>query len=307
MAGELSKRIGEEGEELARSFLKKIGWIISEENIDIECAYAQDHSRKSGTERKFHGMDFIVAYDCPLVPQTRMNILISMKNSSLEETSNQTSTVKNDLKELDWAMTCYKHSTLRREINQDSTFDIVETGFLIKINKDQDSAESFLKNLTEKERIETSETNEIHYIENSRFDLIDVALKHITSTRRDGSLSYFYAQNPQSYAADIAKIEGSIVPSQHLDAAPLTYRYTEDGIKEFIVISPFDFTVSTLERLVGLAFGCSQDWQGKITIIFPSLTVDDKEKAKGCLRGIRSNPASNNINVESLELRSRLQ
>ena len=305
MAGELSKKIGEEGEELATEFISKLGWIISAENINLDCERPPEH-KKNNSERRTHGIDFIVAYECPLVPAMRRNILISMKNSHMEETKGQVTKVKDDLKELDWAMQCYKRSSLRADINSQSNATTIEDiGILIKINKDQDAAESFLRNLKGKERIDTSQNSELHFIENNRFDIVDVAINYLNFTRPKGQLTYFYPSTNCTYAADVAEVEGLLVPVQHLIASPLTYRYTEGELREFIVISPSEFSSGYLERLIGLAHGCSQGWAGKITVIFPSLTIPQKELAEKSLRGIKSKALAESVNVESLDIRSR--
>jgi len=305
MAGELSKKIGDLGEKLAEEFISKLGWEISESNVNIDCDSPSDH-KKSKTDRSTHGIDFIVAYDCPIVPSTRRNILISMKNSHMEETNGQATKVKDDLKELDWAMNCYKRSSLRNDINRDSEASIIEDeGILIKINKDKDASESFLNNLKSNERIHTSQENVLHFIENKRFDHVDLCLKFLASERNKGNYSYFYPSNTHTYAADIDVIEGSLIPIQHLIAAPLTFRYVENETKEFIVFSPSEFDTSTFDRLVGLAYGCSNGWASKVTIIFPDLTVDQHESANKSLRGIRSPQLKKSITLESLDIRSR--
>jgi len=113
MAGELSKKIGEDGEKLARQFLRAIKWNIVAENENIPSLKPEEFKKAtSQSPRKTHGIDFVVAYDCPLDPSTRRNILISMKNSEKEVTNNQSSLVNNDLKELDQTIQSYQCSVL---------------------------------------------------------------------------------------------------------------------------------------------------------------------------------------------------
>jgi len=76
-------------------------------------------------------------------------------------------------------------------------------------------------------------------------------------------------------------------------------------LKEFIVYSPAEFQKEILERLVGLAYGCSQGWAGKVTIVFPELTEDQKNISNQTLRGIKSSSFSESIRVESFDLRDR--
>jgi hypothetical protein len=305
MAGELSKKIGEEGEALARKFLKRIGWQIAAENKDILCEWPAEHGR-SQTREATHGIDFIVAYDCPLVHSTRRNILISMKNSHIEKTRNQQTRVRDDLRDLENAITCYKRSSLRAEINRDCEAHIIEdSGVLLKINRDRDEAESFLKTTESNSRLDIGGEHDIHFIENKRFDLVDLAVKWLLDERREGVNSCFYPSTTSNYAADVAEIEGNVVPLHHVVAGPLTFRHVEGNKKELIIFSSTEFSRTAFERLVGLANGCSAGWASHVTIVFWDLSVAQKEEVEDALRGVRSKELAQSVKVESLDPRTR--
>jgi hypothetical protein len=305
MAGELSRKIGEEGERLARNFLARLGWKIAAENIDIACADPAEHE-KSEKREGTHGVDFIVAYDCPLVHSTRRNILISMKNSHIDKTISQEYRVRDDLKSLDRAIACYKRSELKSEINGDSqAYTVEDSGVLIKINSDKDETESFLKSTESNSRFDFASNQEIHFIENKRFDLVDLSLKWLYDERRDGETRCFYPSTTSNYAADVAEIQGNLIPLHHVVAGPLTFRHTKNGVKEFIIFSPEEFNRTTFERLVGLANGCSNGWASHITIIFRDLSINQKSEAEEALRGVKSKELSQSISVESLDPRIR--
>lgn len=308
MAGELSRKIGEDGEKLARKFLKQIGWTAAVENQDIACVRPKDHEKKEIGETT-HGIDFIVAYDCPLVHSTRRNILISMKNSNVEETKGETSKVRDNLKDLDRALDCYRRSELRKMINESSDLSIIEdSGLLIKINRDRDESESFLKNSpNNKMRLDLSSGNELHFIENKRFDLVDLAYGWLKKERSIGKTHCYYPSTTSNYAADVAEIHGDTLPLHHLIAGPLIFRHTNDTTKEMIIFSPSNFKPTIFERLVGLANGCSNGWAGKVTIVFPELGVQDKNRANESLLGIRSTELAKSVRIESLDPRSRTQ
>jgi hypothetical protein len=305
MAGELSRRIGEEGEKLARSFIARLGWKIAADNIDITCANPLEHDKPDNREGS-HGVDFIVAYDCPLVHSMRRNILISMKNSHIEKTTKQESRVRDDLRDLDRAIACYKRSKLRSEINGDSqAYLVIDSGILIKINSDKDEAESFLKSKDSNSRFDFGGNHELHFIENKRFDLVDLALKWLHDERREGETRCYYPSTTSNYAADVAEIQGNLIPLHHVIAGPLTFRHTKSGIKEFIIFSPESFNRTTFERLVGLANGCSNGWASHITIVFRNLSIDQKAESDEALRGVRSRELAESISAESLDPRAR--
>lgn len=309
MAGEISKKIGDDGEKLAREFLSKIHWPIVDENVNILCLQPKEHDRSASPPA--HGVDFIVAYDCPLVHTTRQNVLISMKNSAMEKTKNQTSVVKTDLRDLGTLISCFKRSEERKRINKDtSRASISFSGLLIKINKDKDEAESFLPQSDEK-RLSLESNAEVHFMENKRFDFVDLAVEHLLNRFREHHWTYFYPPTTANYAADVAEIEGEVIPLQHLIGGPLTFRLTPKEIggnrREFAIFSPDSYSDSDLCRLIGLANGCSHGWAHRITIVFPSLSPDDKVGAEKVAKGVKSQTFADTISVESFETRSRFK
>jgi len=61
--GELSKKIGEQGEELVMRFFKQIGWTPLADGIDIECEFPEKHKRKAAdATRATHGVDLMFSY-----------------------------------------------------------------------------------------------------------------------------------------------------------------------------------------------------------------------------------------------------
>lgn len=310
MPGETSKKIGDDGEDLARSFLERINWPICAQNIDIPCVLPKEHEVKATPPK--HGIDFIVAYDCPLVHTTRRNILVSMKNSEVERTRNQTAKVKDDLKEISQAITCFRRSQEKSSINSVSERSRIEIcGIVIKINKDKDAAESFLPTADEGIQLDLDPNSEVHFMENGRFDFVDRALAHLSGSFSGYSWNYSYPRNTINYAAEVAEIEGRIIPQQHLLGGPLTFRLRSTSNKpeadHLIIFSPDPFSDGNFSRLIGLANACTEGWAEKIRIVFPELSTEDKKKAEQISRGVKSVDFSRSISIDSFEQRSRLK
>lgn len=55
--GELSKKIGEQGEKIARQFLEIIGWQDLSEGETLPCMEPKKHSRGNDSNRSTHGID----------------------------------------------------------------------------------------------------------------------------------------------------------------------------------------------------------------------------------------------------------
>lgn len=136
---------------------------------------------------------------------------------------------------------------------------------------------------------------------------MDLAIKWLSDERRDGQNRSFYPSTTSNYAADVAEIEGNIIPLHHIVAGPLTFRHIENGRKELIIFSPTEFTRTTFERLVGLANGCSAGWASHITIVFSDLSVEQKNESEEALRGVRSKELAQSVEIVSMDPRTRIR
>ena len=82
--GELSKKVGEDGEKKALKFFDLIGWeeerIIN--GVDLPCVNSSVHKLPtSENERQSHGVDLIYSYVCSYDPDVKKQVLISVKNT----------------------------------------------------------------------------------------------------------------------------------------------------------------------------------------------------------------------------------
>ena len=134
---------------------------------------------------------------------------------------------------------------------------------------------------------------------------MDLAVKWLFDERREGANRSFYPSTTSNYAADVAEIEGNVVPLHHVVAGPLTFRHVEGGKKELVIFSSTGFSRTAFERLVGLANGCSAGWASHVTIVFWDLSVEQKEEAEDALRGVRSKELAQSVAIESMDPRTR--
>jgi len=77
--GELSKKIGEQGEKLVIKFLSILGWGDFQEGESINCRYSKEHQRKKDSPRQTHGIDVFHSTRSQLQDFTLDNIVISAK------------------------------------------------------------------------------------------------------------------------------------------------------------------------------------------------------------------------------------
>ena len=306
--GELSKKIGEDGELLALEFFKRIGWHPLETAIDIVCADPHEHIlRGSKGDRSSHGVDLLFSYLCPLMPRTRRNVLISMKNSNYEKTYNRSSLVKDDMLELDWSISCFSRSPKRSDLQMAGGANTIrDSGVLIRLNRDASVARSFVGD--DPESLSRQQyANSVHFIENSRFDFVDQCMSYLDKNLRDAKNEFKIHRNSLSFGGDVRVIASPFLPLQSLVAGPIIIRSEDNTNKILVVFSTDVFSDSALKRMIGLALQCSDGWASEVRIVMPGY---DRSKA-GVVDGIRSQlqdrKFARTIACDSFENRSRLK
>ena len=83
--GELSKTIGEIGENITGNFFDLIGCSNAIPNESLSCLKQTKHARKESKKgkRETHGIDYLYSYRSHLESNTVNNLVISVKNTTL--------------------------------------------------------------------------------------------------------------------------------------------------------------------------------------------------------------------------------
>jgi len=79
--GEWSKKVGEVGESVAGDFLRLIGWGAAQHGLQLPCARGDSH-KNAGSERRTHGIDYLLACKSPLRDGVVQNLVVSVKYSA---------------------------------------------------------------------------------------------------------------------------------------------------------------------------------------------------------------------------------
>lgn len=303
--GEKSKSIGERGEKKILDFLKAIGWENPKTNFDIACDSQADHvkpSSKSG-ERKSHGVDAMYNYICPYSPKVHRVVLVSMKDSDEEKTSDRTALVKSDLKDLSTLSECFEvseeHSQFYSAENGADTLMIHK--LLIRLNKDQETERQFLP-MEKKRDLAFGSKVPPYFLQNDRFDYIDSCLRYLELNIKGDTYHYFITRNSLNLDGSERKTESSFLPLQNLIGGPIVVRSNNEQGKSLLVFSAEDFTEITLRRMIGLAQTCGNGWASKVFLIFETLPPDVEEQLQGVKQLLNDQSFA-----ESLECRSRDQ
>lgn len=306
---EKEKKIGEAGEAKAKRFFERIGWTPIDNGIDIDCLHPEQHKRKEATgPREAHGVDLVFSYICPLVPNVRRNVLISVKDSMSEETKPRNSAVKNAIGDLDTALKCFKKSIERSRYQSQgggatATEDV---GVLVKINKDPNAEASFLDSLSKRSTLPIAGRDIIYYIENSRFDFIELAIQYVERKYQSWGSAFFYPKNSTVVSGEKRNISSSLLPVQNLSGGPLAFRLEKGEDTKLVIISQEKFSESRLRRYVGMALDLSTSWVAA-EIVFPDFqNITHQPIVNGVLISLVDRSFARKLSCDTLNPLSRL-
>ena len=307
--GELSKRIGEEGERIVLGFFERIGWPKPSENEDLKCYSPREH--KVGKEEK-HGVDLIYSYVCPVLPSHRRNIIVSVKNSLEHDTLTAKARVKEDIRQLACAVECFKKSPERARIISagGGVSHVEDIGLLFKMNKDADGSRSFLGTPDSGMRLDLPGSSTVCFFENARNDFVLHSLNHLELNFKGWEHKYFHPRNTLTVQADVRRVSTPLLPVHSLVGGPLCLRLErkkgESGSESALVVySQEGFTIPRFQRLVGIALELSVSWVD-VVIVFPEYEeLRDKNVVRQVLGGISDASFASKIRCVSSELLPR--
>ncbi|MFR9591806.1 MAG: hypothetical protein SNG27_05345 [Rikenellaceae bacterium] len=265
MAGELSKRIGEIGEDTVSIFLKLIGWGSPIKNFDLPCTNSQKHQCKT------HGVDGYFHYKSPLIANTLENILISVKYSSKNYGGNIISDFKNNYNDITSAIECFKLSEIRNDTNNSYSDiqSVFDRGLIFKINNSDDLDANIIERLSNIEVPYNNTHDGVVLIDNSRINYLYNAISFVKQEYCDSEVQFVYF-NTGLNSNDQSVKSGSVLPFQYLASDIIPFRIQSTCGKITLLICTRDkFSEEELLKLLGLAKNSGLNLQQDTVIAFP--------------------------------------
>lgn len=311
--GELSKKIGEQGEKTVRRFFASIGWEPVTDGITLQCVRPKEHRRPdSAGDRTNHGVDLAFSYICPIIPSFRRNILISVKNSNDEETTTLKKRIKQDLADLGTALTCFRRSPVKANFNKEGggAESAEDIGILVKINKDPDGEKSFLDGLGAREQMETEGMAPACFLENARFDFIEHCLQFLARTEPKADHSFFHVKSSLNMSAASRLTSSKLLPVQDLLGGPLIIKSEgegQDARSSLKIFSQQPFSEMRFSRLLSLGLDESSNWVN-VDILFPDFQeIKHGEVVNQIKTGLANKAYARKIRCETTDPRSRVK
>lgn len=297
--GELSKKIGEQGEKIVLNFLKNIGWGDASLAIDLPCLLSQKHKHDGTGGRQEHGIDCLFPYESPFFEDILDHIVVSVKFSKNNYPKYPNTDFKSHFKDLTTAMECYDKSELQNEYSEGYSGAVPETkGLLIWINN-KDENESIVDRISSV-RLESS-NNTIYVLDNNRMEFLNKSISFVKNKYANHNLMFHYIDTGNNPSTLNKKYDGDILPIQMMFSDIQLYKLEEKITKNvsLAIIIKDKFEEEYLKRIFGLAHNVSKNFT-LIDIYFPDydelLHKDFVSKAK---RQFKEQSYTNKITVSS--------
>lgn len=271
--GEWSKKIGEYGENVVKTFFGVIGWNDLATGITLPCLNNGKHLNENYNPKRTHGIDFLYSYMSPLVSGQLNNILISSKYRTEKYPNSPTKLYKEYMEDLITTIECYSFSEIKNNVLSSFQFsNINDVGVLFWLNDKAESNDDLISVVATARVIETQSNNSIYIMDNKRVAFILEVMKFV-KTRSDKFDYFFYYPNTGQNINPLNRQNaGKVLPVEYLNSTIIPIRLVnKDNPKEIcLLLATLDnFEEDDLMRLMGLAKDITTELVGQIIIAFP--------------------------------------
>lgn len=271
--GEWSKKIGDYGENVVRTFFSVIGWNSLAAGVTLTCLNNEKHSNDKGNPKETHGIDFLYSYMNPLVSGQLNNVLISSKYKTEKYPNSPTKLFKDYMEDLITTMECYNLSEIKNNTSLAYQFSTVnDVGVLFWLNNNADSKDDLISIIAPSRILDTQSNNAIYIMDNKRVVFILEVLKFVKTKSEKFDYFFYYPNTGQNINPVNRENVGKSLPVEYLNSTILPIRLVnKNNPKEIcLLLATLDnFEESDLLRLIGLAKDITTELVGQIIIAFP--------------------------------------
>ena len=302
--GELSKEIGERGEEIVEYLFKELfGFPHYRSNVSISCSYNGEHGTNKDKIRKTHGIDGLVSYKNPLEGTCLEIGLVSVKYTKDKYPNSPRNKFRSYFKELAWTIQCFNHTDVKSQIeagatNVDTT---IITGILFWLSDNVDSENQSLMQEISKSEFggDGLKFDKILFIDNNRMTFIFNVLESFKNKYGSENIDFLYPKTGRNIYPEDNKNFGKQFPIDFFafDILPLRISENNNVVLYLICRKPFD--EEEFSQIVGLAKSFNHlEATSKTIIGFPDFnTLNDSDTINRILMGWEDNSFSSQIEV----------
>ncbi|MDR0606024.1 MAG: hypothetical protein LBG80_17180 [Bacteroidales bacterium] len=273
--GELSKRIGEYGENIVEQFLVAIGWKNLQKGFDIPCLLNDKHST-TDAPRRTHGIDFLYTYKSPLISNVLNNVVISSKFKTKKYPNNPNVKFKEYFDDLAIAIECFSISEKRNEITKgfDNYSKINDIGLLFWLNNSNEEGNysDLIGKISNAQIKDDYNIHCIFVVDNKRVMFILDAIRFLKSEFQNFDFFFYYPNTGQNISPIERENTGTYLPVEYINSSILPIKLqNKDNAKEvyFALFSIDGFEKDDFRRIMGVAKDISTNLTSKVFICFP--------------------------------------
>ena len=271
--GEWSKKIGEYGENVVKTFFHVIGWNDLTTGVTLPCLSNSKHLNEKGNPKTTHGIDFLYSYISPLVSGQLNNVLISSKYKTSKYPNSPTKLFKGFMGDLITTIECYNISELKSDtITAYQYSTINDIGVLFWLNNNPDSADDLISIIASSRIIDTQSNNAIYIMDNKLIAFILEVMKFVKTKSDKFDYSFYYPNTGQNINPLQRENVGKALPAEYLNSTVIPIKLVnKDNPKEisWLLATSDNFEKDDLMRLMGLAKDITTELVSQIIIAFP--------------------------------------
>lgn len=257
--GELSKTIGEIGENITANFFELIGWNNTLPNESIGCLKPQKHVRKESKKgkRETHGIDYLYSYRSQLESNTVNNVVISVKNTNDPYPNNPVNKFKDHITDLAHTIECFNSSPLK--LAQHKKFKHYkksnDIGVIFWLSQNDETYHDVVAKL-ENCRIDSDlNFGAIYVVDNLRIEFIFQVVKHLKISFPDHEKLFYYPDTSMNYGDSEIIQYGKSLPVEYINSPviPFLLKQGKGEIDTFCIAVRDNFDEDEMPELIQAA------------------------------------------------------
>lgn len=255
MAGEFSKKIGDEGEKIVDFIFGEILNFNISCNLSIDCNRPKEHKRISAkSDRTTHGIDGLIYYVSPLQDYILDIGVISSKCTSKPYPKNPAKILKEYIKDLAETLECFNYSKEKSLINQNaSNVKQTETIGILVWHSFEDDLTFDLVSKTSNIHIDNELSfDKIILLDNNRLNFLFESIYISKQIYGTDNIDFVYHNTGLNFTRQQeGKMFGKEFPIQYLYSNIILLRITNKKNTEFHIYVNELFDIESFNLLIG--------------------------------------------------------
>lgn len=267
--GELAKKIGEYGEQQVLEFLEILGWYNPESAIDIPCSKPELHAYKK-SDRKTHGIDFVMTYLNPLHQGQLTELVIEVKYSNDTYKSDFKKTFRKHHQQTAQNSDCYEVSKKRASTLEHFDYDHTRTyGILFWLTRPSGEFDRTIDSDIANCRLEESSSKFPVIVVTNQKHKFFKSVHHFMQRQGYQRYDYYYPQTGKNINQQERLFYGKLLPCELLSSKIIIYRCEKkSGDIDLRAFVQLDFEKSVFARVLSLCLEVSNSMNSQIIIGF---------------------------------------